>query len=107
MKFRERGLSIDAAARDVGVSRTAGRNWAKGYKTYRCGQVVGFVPALDRLEARAISARFLSGRADRDRRSAPGWRQRAADRVSAGPGAVDDLARAGPQRQPSEGLSPV
>jgi hypothetical protein len=38
----------------------AGRNWAKGYKTYRAGHVVGFVPALDRREVREISARFLS-----------------------------------------------
>ena len=60
MELRERGLSIDAAAREVGVSRTAGRNWANGYKTYRSGRVVGFVPALDRLEVREISARFLS-----------------------------------------------
>jgi IS30 family transposase len=60
MELRERGLSIDAAARDVGVSRTAGRNWANGYKTYRAGHVVGFVPALDRLEVREVSARFLS-----------------------------------------------
>jgi transposase, IS30 family len=60
MELRERGLSIDAAAREVGVSRTAGRNWANGYKTYRSGQVVGFVPALDRLEVREISGRFLS-----------------------------------------------
>ena len=42
------------------MSRTAGRNWAKGYRTYRAGQVVGFVPALDRLEVREISPRFLS-----------------------------------------------
>lgn len=60
MELRERGLSIDAAAREVGVSRTAGRNWANGYRTYRDGQVVGFRPALDRLEVREISPRFLS-----------------------------------------------
>jgi len=60
MELRERGLGIDAAAREVGVSRTAGRNWAKGYRKYRQGEVVGFVPALDRLEVREISARFLS-----------------------------------------------
>jgi IS30 family transposase len=53
-------LGIDAAAREVGVSRTAGRNWAKGYRKYRGGEVVGFVPALDRLEVREISSRFLS-----------------------------------------------
>lgn len=60
MELRERGLSIDAAAREVGVSRTAGRNWAKGYRTYRAGRVVGCVPALDRLEVRGNSPRFLS-----------------------------------------------
>jgi len=60
MELRERGLSIDAAAREVGVSRTAGRNWANGYRTYRSGQVVGFVAALDRFEVREISVRFLS-----------------------------------------------
>ena len=53
-------MSIDAAAREVGVSRTAGRNWANGYKTYRSGEVVGFVAALDRLAVREISARFVS-----------------------------------------------
>ncbi|HRE03269.1 MAG TPA: hypothetical protein PLV68_18370, partial [Ilumatobacteraceae bacterium] len=30
MQLRERGLSIDAATREVGASRTAGRNWANG-----------------------------------------------------------------------------
>jgi IS30 family transposase len=60
MELRERGWGIDAAAREVGASRTAGRNWAKGYRKYRNGRVVGFVSALDRLEVREISARFLS-----------------------------------------------
>jgi len=49
-----------AAAREAGVSRTAGHNWSRGYKTYRNGQVSGFVPALDRLAVREISGRFLS-----------------------------------------------
>ena len=49
-----------AAAREAGVSRTAGHNWSRGYKTYRHGQVAGFVPALDRLAVREISGRFLS-----------------------------------------------
>ena len=49
-----------AAAREVGVSRTTGHNWSRGYKTYRNGQVTGFVPALDRLAVREISARYLS-----------------------------------------------
>jgi IS30 family transposase len=60
MELRERGWGIDAAAREVGASRTAGRNWAKGYHKYRDGQVVGFVSGLDRLAVREISPRFLS-----------------------------------------------
>jgi transposase len=49
-----------AAAGEVGVSRTTGNNWSRGYKTYRLGQVVGFVSALERLAVRHISPRFLS-----------------------------------------------
>lgn len=49
-----------AAAREVGVSRSSGANWSRGYKTYRNGVAVGFVPALDRLAVRQISTRFLS-----------------------------------------------
>jgi transposase, IS30 family len=60
MELRSRGWSIVAAAREVGVSRTAGNNWSRGYKTYRNGQVTGFVPALDRLAVRPVSARYLS-----------------------------------------------
>jgi len=60
MELRSRGWSIVAAAREVGVSRTAGNNWSRGYKTYRKGQVTGFVPGLDRLAVREISARYLS-----------------------------------------------
>jgi transposase, IS30 family len=60
VELRERGWSILAAAREVGVSRTTGNNWSRGYKTYRLGQVVGFVPALERLAVRQISLRFLS-----------------------------------------------
>jgi len=60
MELRERGWSILAAAREVGVSRTTGNNWSRGYKTYRLGQVVGFVSALERLAVRHISPRFLS-----------------------------------------------
>lgn len=55
-----RGWSICAAARAVGVSRSSGNNWASDYKTYRKGQLVGFVPALDRFTMRQISAWFLS-----------------------------------------------
>jgi transposase, IS30 family len=60
MELRSRGWSVLAAAREVGVSRTAGNNWSRGYKTYRNGQVAGFVPALERLAVRQISARYLS-----------------------------------------------
>lgn len=60
MELRGRGWSIHAAAWEVGVSRTSGNNWARGYKTYRRGEAVGFVPALERLAVRQISARFLS-----------------------------------------------
>jgi transposase, IS30 family len=59
-ELRERGWSILAAAREAGVSRTTGNNWSRGYKTYRHGQVTGFVPALDRLAVREISTRFVS-----------------------------------------------
>jgi IS30 family transposase len=60
MELRARGWSIWAAAREVGVSRTTGNNWSRGYKTYRKGAVVGFVPPLERLAVRQVSARFLS-----------------------------------------------
>jgi transposase, IS30 family len=60
VELRERGWSILAAAREVGVSRTTGKNWSRGYKTYRRGQVTGFVPALKRLAVRQVSDRFLS-----------------------------------------------
>jgi IS30 family transposase len=60
MQLRERGWSILAAAGEVGVSRTTGNNWTRGYKTYRRGEVIGFVPPLERLAVRQISPRFLS-----------------------------------------------
>jgi transposase, IS30 family len=59
-ELRERGWSILAAAREAGVSRTTGNNWSRGYKTYRRGQVAGFVPPLERLAVREISTRYLS-----------------------------------------------
>ena len=43
MELRARGWSVRAAAREVGVSRSSGTNWSRGYKTYRNGVVVGFV----------------------------------------------------------------
>src|SRR5262245_15569333 len=60
MELRERGWSILAAAREVGVSRTTGNNWTRGYKTYHHGTAVGFVAPLERLAVRQISRRFLS-----------------------------------------------
>ena len=60
MELRARGWSVSASAREVGVSRTCGANWARGYKTYRNGVVVGFVAPLDRLAVRPISSRYLS-----------------------------------------------
>jgi transposase, IS30 family len=60
VELRERGWSIVAAAREVGVSRTTGNNWSRGYRTYCHGQIVGFVPGLERLAVRQISPRFLS-----------------------------------------------
>jgi transposase, IS30 family len=60
MELRARGWSVLAAAREVGVSRSSGANWARGHKVYRNGVVVGFVAPLDRLAVRQISSRYLS-----------------------------------------------
>ena len=60
LQLRQQGWSIRAAAREAGVSRASGNRWSSGYKTYRHGQVTGFVPALDPRAMRRISARFLS-----------------------------------------------
>jgi transposase, IS30 family len=60
MSLRERGWSIRGAAREIGISRTTANNWSRGYKVYRRGQLVGFVPPLERLAVRQISPRFLS-----------------------------------------------
>jgi IS30 family transposase len=60
MELRARGWSVRAAAREVGVSRSAATNWTRGYKTYRNGFEVGFMPPLDPLAVRQISPRYLS-----------------------------------------------
>lgn len=60
MELRAIGWGVSAAAREVGASRTAGNNWANGYRVYRDGVVVGEVEALDRFEVRQMSGRFLS-----------------------------------------------
>jgi len=60
MELRARGWPTATAGREVGVSRTTAANWARGYKVYRGGQVVGTVAPLDALAVRMISARYLS-----------------------------------------------
>ena len=55
LELLERGWSIRAAVREVGVGRTTGANWTRGYKVYRRGKVVGFVPPWERLAVRQIS----------------------------------------------------
>ncbi len=60
MGLRAKGWSVSAASREAGVSRTTGANWSRGYKTYRRGVAVGFVAALDRLEVKQVSTRYLS-----------------------------------------------
>jgi IS30 family transposase len=60
LQLRAQGWSIRAEAREAGVSLASGNRWSTGYKTYRNGQVTGFVPALDPRVMRQVSARFLS-----------------------------------------------
>ncbi len=43
----------------MGVSRSTGNGWTRGYNVIRNGVVVKFVPPLDRLAIREISPRFL------------------------------------------------
>lgn len=107
MELRARGWSVRAAAREVGVSRTAGTNWSRGYKTYRNGVVVGFVEPLDRLGVREVSSRYLS----QDERieicrPASVRAERAGDRRPTRSIAVDDLARASATAEPAAGISP-
>ena len=105
MELRERGWSILAAAREVGVSRTTGNNWSRGYKTYRRGQIVGFVSALERLAVRQISPRFLS-QEERieiaDLRHAGLSIRQIAHRLRSG--TLDGVARVAPQRDHESGL---
>jgi len=60
LKLLARGWTPAAARREVGISRSASRNWRYGYKVYLKNGTVRFVPRLDPLTARAISPRFLS-----------------------------------------------
>ena len=93
MELRGRGWSISAAAREVGVSRTAANNWAFGYKVYRKGQVVGVMTPVDRLAVREISPRYLS----QDERItiadlSPCGIERAEDRDAAWAGSFDGVS---------------
>jgi len=60
MQLLARGWTSAAARREVGISRSGAANWRRGYKVYRDGVVVGFVPPLDPLTVSPISPRFLS-----------------------------------------------
>lgn len=92
MELRARGWSVRAAVREVGVSRSCGANWSRGYKTYRNGEVVGFVAPLDRLAVREVSARYLS----QDERFIIADRRRAGDTVRAiATGVARELGRGG------------
>ena len=61
MELRERGLGIDAAAAAKSAGHAPrGGTGRRATASTGDGRVIGFVPALDRLEVREISARFLS-----------------------------------------------
>ena len=59
LKPLARGWTPAAARREVGVSRSASRNWRYGYKVYLKDGTVRFVPPLDPLTTKAISPRPL------------------------------------------------
>jgi IS30 family transposase len=107
MELRERGWSILAAAREVGVSRTTGNNWTRGYKTYRHGKAIGFVAPLERLAVRQISSRFLS-QDERieiaDLRQAGLSIRKIAEQLERAP--VGDQSRVATQRDQGRWLSP-
>ena len=60
LKLLARGWTPAAARREVGISRSASRNWRYGYNVYLKDGTVRFVPPLDPLTTKAISPRFLS-----------------------------------------------
>jgi IS30 family transposase len=60
MELLARGWTVGAARREVGVSRTCGANWSRGFKVYRRGEVVRIVKPLDRLAVKKICPRYLS-----------------------------------------------
>jgi IS30 family transposase len=60
LKLSARGWTPAAARREVGISRSASRNWRYGYTVRLKDGTVRFVPPLDPLTTRTISSRFLS-----------------------------------------------
>lgn len=79
MRLLSKGWSVASARREVGVSRTTGNRWKNGYNLFHQGELVGFVPALDPVVERRISARFLSA----DERVDIGDRLRAGESIRA------------------------
>ena len=60
LKLLARGWALAAARREVGISRSASRNWRNGHAVRLKDGTVRFVPPLDPLTTTAISSRFLS-----------------------------------------------
>ena len=106
MELRERGWSILAAAREVGVSRTTGNNWSRGptgtlpaWSGRWSGAGAGAAgSASDQLKV------LVGGGADRDRGSAPRGLECPADRAPAGSGTVDGLAGVCAATRPGVGV---
>jgi hypothetical protein len=92
MELRERGLSIRAAVRQVGVARTTGTNLGVRSKTYRNGEVDGFVPPLDRPAVRKVSSMSSS----RTSASRSPTRQRSRVNCSATPAAAEVIVPSAP-----------
>jgi hypothetical protein len=60
LKLLARGWTPAAPRREVGISRSASRNWRNGHTVRLKDGTVRFVPPLDPLTTKAISPRFLS-----------------------------------------------
>ena len=59
-QLRARGVSIRQAAREVGVSESAGKKWAFGGNVYRDGVLVRRIKPLEPALVAPISSRYLS-----------------------------------------------
>ncbi len=60
MELLNKGVSIRAACREIGVCRQTGQNWKNGVTVIRKDGSVKHVPPLHPLSTRLISPRFLS-----------------------------------------------